>query len=54
MKNKPKQIIKPNSQSNTTLIDEIRKKIVNKKERKNELIELTCQTYDRGHKIETT
>lgn len=53
MKNKPKQIIKPNSQSNTTLIEEIRKKKSIKK-RENELIGLTCQTYDLGHKMKTT
>jgi len=40
MKNKLKQIIKSNSQSNTILIDEIKKNQLKKK--RNESIGLTC------------
>jgi DNA-binding XRE family transcriptional regulator len=54
MKNKPKQIMKSNSQSNTILINEIRKKNQLKKERKNKSIGLTRQTRDSGHEIGTT
>jgi hypothetical protein len=55
MKNKLKQVMKPNSQSNTILIDEIGKKNqLKKRGRKNESIELTCQTCDSGHEMGTT
>jgi len=48
--------MKPDSQSNTVLIDEIeeKKSKPTKKERKNELVELTCQTHDLGHETRTT
>jgi hypothetical protein len=45
VKNKPKQITKSNSQST---------QYQKKKKKKLEPIEITCQTYDPGHKTETT
>jgi hypothetical protein len=53
MKNNLKQIMKPNSQSNTILIDEIEKKRSIKK-RENELIWLTRQTSDSGYETRIT
>jgi hypothetical protein len=55
MKNKLKHVMKPNSQSNTILIDEIgKKKSIKKKGRKNKSIKLTCQTCDSGYETGTT
>jgi hypothetical protein len=54
MKNNLKQIMKPNFQSNTILIDEIEKKRSIKKRRENELIWLTRQTSDSGYETRTT
>jgi hypothetical protein len=51
MKNKPKQIMKPNSQLNIILIDEFGKKESIKKKKKNKSIRLT---RDPGHKTSTT
>ena len=48
--------MKPDSQSNTILINEIKeeKSLLTKKERKNESVGLTCQTHDLGHETRTT
>ena len=46
--------MKPNSQSNTILIDKIRKKKVKKKRRENDSIQLTRQTRDPGHETKTS
>jgi hypothetical protein len=46
--------MKPNSQLNTILIDEVGKKNQLKKERKNESIESTRQTRDLSHDTGTT
>ena len=51
---KLKQIMKLNSQSNTILINEIRKKSQLKKKRENESIGLTRQTHDPSHETRTT
>jgi hypothetical protein len=54
VKNKPKQIMKRNSQSNTILIDEIGGKSQFQKKRKNKLVGLTRQTHDPSHETGTT
>jgi hypothetical protein len=46
--------MKPNYQSNIILIDEIEKKLIKKKKRKNESIRLIRQIRDPGHKTGTT
>jgi hypothetical protein len=54
MKNKLKQIIKLDSQSNIILNEEIEKKNPLKKVKKTKSSGLTCQTCDSDHKMETT
>jgi hypothetical protein len=54
VKNKPKQIMKHNSQSNTILIDEIGGKSQLKKKKKNKSVGLTRQNHDPSHETGTT